>query len=127
MIFRRFLCSILMLFACMLSADLFAQEAEVYGLVRDAQNRPAFGVSVAVFGKPIGTTTDGKGKFSLKVPANQSLKIFFSFTGLQSDSVLLELSPGERKEGKCKSKQAKIYFNRKEKFGTNVESAQQNS
>ena len=98
MFFRRFLFSFLILFTFLPCADLFAQDAEVFGLVRDAQNRPAFGVSVAVFGKPIGTTTDGRGKFSLKVPANESLKIFFSFTGLQSDSVFIKLIPGERKE-----------------------------
>ncbi len=81
-----------------ISAEVHAQDAEIYGTVRDALNRPAFGVSVAVFGKPFGTSTDAKGNYSLKVPANQSLKIFFSYTGLQNDSTIIRLLPGERKE-----------------------------
>lgn len=98
MFLRRFQYKLLIPFYLLLSLDSFSQDSEVYGQVKDDQNRAAFGVSVAVFGKPIGTTTDNKGRFSMKVPANESLKIFFSFTGLQNDSAIVILNPGERRE-----------------------------
>lgn len=96
MLLRFFLSFTLLLF--IIYTEGFAQEAEVYGVVKDEFNKPAFGVSVAVFGKPYGTTTDNKGNFSLKVPANESLKIYFSFTGLMSDSVIILLKAGEKQE-----------------------------
>ncbi|MBP6335427.1 MAG: TonB-dependent receptor [Bacteroidia bacterium] len=85
-------------FLIVIATSTKAQDAQVFGTIRDVNNKPLFGVSVAVFGKPLGTTTDERGNFSLQVPSNESLKIFFSFTGLQSDSFIVKLSPGERKE-----------------------------
>jgi hypothetical protein len=67
------------------------------GTVTDSSNKALYGVSVAVFGKPYGTFTDESGNYSLQVPANEDLKIVFSFTGLKSDSVFVKLNPGEKK------------------------------
>ncbi len=96
MVLHRFLIFISIIF--LFSKQTQAQNAEIHGTIRDAMNKPLFGVSVAVFGKPFGTNTDEKGNFSLAVPANETLKIFFSFTGLQSDSINLTLAPGERRQ-----------------------------
>jgi len=96
MVFRLLIISFL--FIVLSSLESKAQQSEIYGTVRDANNRPAFGVSVSVFGKPYGTITDSKGKYSLMVPANEALKIYFSFTGMENDSALLNLKAGERIE-----------------------------
>lgn len=76
----------------------FAQTATLFGEVKDTVGKPLFGVNVSVFGKPYGTTTDESGKYSLDVPAGQPLKIIFSFTGLDRDSILLTLQENEKKE-----------------------------
>src|ERR1044071_3924624 len=76
----------------------FAQNATLFGTVKDSLNHPVYGASIAVYGKPYGTTTDESGKYSLTVPANEPLKIIFSFTGLQRDSVNLTLKPNEKRE-----------------------------
>src|SRR5438552_9282710 len=78
--------------------SLHAQKATIYGTVSDSLNHPLFGVTVAVFGRPIGTITDEAGKYSLQVPPNESLKIYFSFAGLQPDSQTIILSPGEQRQ-----------------------------
>src|SRR5438874_2463965 len=75
-----------------------AQTATVFGVVKDSLHKPLSGVSVGVYGKPIGSTTDEKGKYSLTVPANEKLKIIFSFTGLHRDSIMVELKENERRE-----------------------------
>src|SRR5438477_9428899 len=76
----------------------YSQTATVFGVVKDSLHKPLSGVSVGVYGKPIGSTTDEKGKYSLTVPANEKLKIIFSFTGLHRDSVTVELKENERRE-----------------------------
>jgi hypothetical protein len=81
-----------------LSCIASAQNATISGTVKDSLNRPVEGASVAVFGKPIGTSTDESGKYSLSVPANEPLKIIFSFTGLQRDSAQVTLKPNEKRE-----------------------------
>ena len=75
-----------------------AQQALLTGTVTDTLDKPLFGVTVAVFGKPFGTVTDEKGKYSLAIPANTPLKIVVSFTGLQTDSFVVTLAPRETKE-----------------------------
>ena len=96
MLIKRFV--FLLLIFLFVSNAGFAQKAFISGTITDSLNRPLFGVTVAVFGKPFGTTTDEAGKYTLRVPANENLKIVFSFTGLRSDSVSISLPEGERKE-----------------------------
>ncbi len=75
-----------------------SQPATISGTVLDSLRKPLFGVSVSVFGKPFATTTDDHGTYSLDIPANQNLKIVFSFTGLQGDSINVKLASGQKKE-----------------------------
>ncbi len=83
---------------CLLFTVASAQTGTVFGTVKDSLNKPLFGVGVSVFGKPYGTTTDEKGNYSLSVPANQTLKIIFSFTGLNRDSESVDLKENEKQE-----------------------------
>ena len=94
MLIKRF---VVFLFSLFLFLNGFAQKATIYGTISDSFNHPLFGASVSVFGKPIGTTTDEDGKYSLDIPVNISLKIIISFTGLSSDSIIVKLSEGERR------------------------------
>ena len=94
MLIKRF---VVFLFSLFLFLNGFAQKATIYGTISDYFNHPLFGASVSVFGKPIGTTTDEDGKYSLDIPVNISLKIIISFTGLSSDSIIVKLSEGERR------------------------------
>jgi len=87
--------SFLLLSLLFFAGKISAQTGTVSGTVRDSLNKPLFGVAVSVFGKPIGTTSDEKGNYSLTVPSGQELKIIFSFTGLSRDSVMVNLKENE--------------------------------
>ncbi|WP_201448270.1 SusC/RagA family TonB-linked outer membrane protein [Flavobacterium seoulense] len=56
------------------------QEIKVSGKVTDENNQPIPGVSVLVKGTQIGTQTDFDGKYSIKVPSNESVLVV-SFIG----------------------------------------------
>ncbi len=75
-----------------------AQKASITGIIRDNSNKPLEGASIAVFGRPYGTTADPKGNFTLAVPANELLKIVVSFTGFKADTIYLTLRTDEKKE-----------------------------
>ena len=94
MLIKRF---VVFLFSIFLFLNGFAQKATISGIISDSFNHPLFGASVSVFGKPIGTTTDEDGKYSLDVPINISLKIILSFTGLSTDSIFVKLAEGEQR------------------------------
>ena len=94
MLIKRF---VVFLFSIFLFLNGFAQKATISGIISDSFNHPLFGASVSVFGKPIGTTSDEDGKYSLDVPINISLKIILSFTGLSTDSVFVKLAEGEQR------------------------------
>lgn len=67
-----------------------AQEAvQVTGRVTDAATEePMAGVQVIVKGSNIGTTTDGSGRYSLRVPAGRE-ELTFSFLGYRSTDVVI--------------------------------------
>ena len=94
MLIKRF---VVFLFSIFLFLNGFAQKATISGIISDSFNHPLFGASVSVYGKPLGTTTDEDGKYSLDVPINISLKIILSFTGLSSGSVFVKLTEGEQR------------------------------
>jgi len=100
--------SVAIFFLCL--QQNFAQQGMITGNVRDAANKPLYGVSVAVFGRPFGTTTDEKGNYKLSVPANENLKIYFTFTGMQNDSGMIRLAPDESREINKKLKSRVVEF-----------------
>ncbi|HRH65884.1 MAG TPA: TonB-dependent receptor plug domain-containing protein [Bacteroidia bacterium] len=87
----------LLILVCLSGFESQAQQARIYGTVKDSLNKPVYGATVAVFGQPIGVTTADNGSYSLIIPANESLKIVFSYTGLRADTVLVKLNPGEER------------------------------
>lgn len=72
------------LIACilLLSHALFAQQtATVYGNVADEKNRPLPNAGVLVMDSNNGTYTDNKGNYSLKVRANDTIIVRYTFVG----------------------------------------------
>jgi len=53
-------------------------------------------VNLAIKGMNAGTTTGKDGRFVLTVPAGKDLVILFSFVGYETDSVAINLKPGEQ-------------------------------
>ena len=87
------------LFLIFASAELHAQSfATLTGTVKDPLGNPLFGASIGILGKPIGTTTNDNGDFTIKVPANENLRVIISFTGHKQDTFNIRLAPGEKKE-----------------------------
>ena len=86
------------------SNSLFAQSNLVFGTVTDKDNAPMEYVSVSLLNnaKPIGTTTDKHGKYSLKIPKNGQVTIRFSFTGCESQDFTFTTNGTTKQEINCK-------------------------
>ncbi len=80
---KRFL---LLLFTLLCSITIFSQNntAILYGKITDAKNQPLELVNIIVLNERTGTTTNNKGIFKLKVPANKSITIQYSILGFQT-------------------------------------------
>ncbi len=63
-------------------------EKNISGIVTDAAKAPLVGVSIAVKGTRLGTTTDNKGFYKLSIPDNQANPILvFSYVGYASQEI----------------------------------------
>lgn len=89
-------CLMLMILVAAVSA--MGQDATVSGTVTDPDGQVMQFVNVAVKGTPAGTTTGKNGAFELTVPAGREITLLFSFVGFNTDSLVLNLKPGERRE-----------------------------
>ncbi len=69
--------------AFLLCFSSFAQERKITGRVTDPQNEPLVGVTVSVKGKPVSTTTDVNGAFSI----NASVQDILIFTSVGFESI----------------------------------------
>ncbi len=76
---------------------LFAQDATVFGTVRDEAGQPAPGVSIGYAGSKLGTSSGDNGGFELSVPANTPITLRFVFLKDVVEQTLT-LSSGERRE-----------------------------
>lgn len=72
---------LLLIAGVLLSFDLFAQQINVKGIVKDATGEPIIGANVVVKGTTNGTITDFDGNFQLQV--NKGSILVFSFVGYQ--------------------------------------------
>ncbi len=82
---------LLMLLAASFSL-ISAQVAVVKGVVTDESGMPAPGVTVTLKGLTVGTVTDVKGQYSLKLPADANT-IVFSFVGYTTQEIKLAGKP----------------------------------
>ena len=78
---------ILILVVCILSGSALSQNGKISGTVRDDKGEPLTGASV-IYKKDvtIGAVTDGKGNYTLEVPAGDALLIC-RFTGMITDTL----------------------------------------
>ncbi len=51
------------------SANLFAQNSVVRGVIRNSQKQPIEGVNIQIDGTSVGTTSDAKGEYLIEVPS----------------------------------------------------------
>ncbi|WP_316828522.1 TonB-dependent receptor [Pedobacter miscanthi] len=72
-----------------ISFNVLAQDVIVKGVVTDEKKLPVPGVSISVSNLPgLGAITDGDGKYSIKMPAYQTL--VFSYVGYEKKEVLVK-------------------------------------
>ncbi|MCD6367232.1 MAG: carboxypeptidase-like regulatory domain-containing protein [Bacteroidales bacterium] len=76
----------LFLFSLLYSITIFSQNstAILYGRITDAKNQPLELVNIIVLNERTGTTTNNKGLFKLKVPANKNITVQYSILGFQT-------------------------------------------
>jgi len=76
---------------------IFAQDSTtISGIIRDDQKQPLPGATVVVKGTTIGTTTDAKGSFTLRVPKDAKA-IVVSYVGYDNKEYPVSASGGEMK------------------------------
>jgi outer membrane receptor protein involved in Fe transport len=77
---------------------LSAQTAKVVGKVTDEENNPLFGVAV-IYRQDvtIGAHSDENGNYLLEVPSGKAI-IVFRYTGMQTDTISVELADGDLKK-----------------------------
>jgi len=83
----------------------FSQQGTVAGYVIDEESLPVEFVNLALKGTTRGTSTDERGYFELTVPAGKPVVILYSFVGYEKDSLVVNLSAGERKDVEVTLKQ----------------------
>lgn len=64
------------------SGSVWAQTARIKGVILNEENQPLEGVSITA--DALGTVSNVNGFYSLKVPANQKIKVVFSFIGYKT-------------------------------------------
>ncbi len=72
--------------------------AWVSGKAIDENENPLSNVSVVILGKTSGLTTNDSGSFRIKVPANKSFALVFSYTGYNEVQKNFYLSDGEEEK-----------------------------
>jgi hypothetical protein len=98
LIFSKFAKFYLLLMLCTLSMGAMPQnnqQATVQGTVTTEKGKALELVNVSIFGLPGGTATDKDGKYTLRVPANEKLRLVFSFIGFETIVKELRLAPDE--------------------------------
>jgi hypothetical protein len=81
------------------AGEIYAQQAHIYGTVKDSTGQPLQLVFIGIEGLPgLPTFTDSLGKYKFEVPVDKDVEVIFSHTGFVSHGVKLNLKNGENKE-----------------------------
>lgn len=79
------------------SLGAYAQEtATISGTLKNEHGEALENANIAIIGVAGGTKTDRKGKFSFKIPANQSVKLGITYIGFTTIIKLFNLKPNEK-------------------------------
>ena len=82
----------------LIATSVKAQDASVYGSVRDEAGQPLELVNIGVDGLPGGTVTDKYGFFEISFPAGKEHTLLVSFVGFEKEKLKLLLAPGESRQ-----------------------------
>ncbi len=74
----------------------FAQTAVVYGTITDERGKPIELAHIAMAGTPGGVTSSESGEYEIRVPAQKSITLLFSFIGYKQSNQSLSLEPDQR-------------------------------
>lgn len=85
-------------FMIFLSTSLFAQKTSLSGRVTDAEGNALQAVSISIPGYPKGAITSQSGSFELKMPADTSVFVYFSYIGYYTEKVPMFLKDGDQRK-----------------------------
>lgn len=96
--------SLIMIFLLLANLAAVAQTVKLNGMIVDTNNQPVEAVNVAVIVLPdsafvAGSTTDSKGKFSMKVSTGADLLVKVSFIGYTSEQIEIKNPQGSVQMG----------------------------
>ncbi len=80
------------------SNNAYCQEGIIKGFVSDSLKKPIEACNVSIEGEPIGTITDSRGRYTLKVIPYKDITVVYSFLGFAPQKYKIKLTPGETKE-----------------------------
>ncbi len=95
---NRFLLILLCIFFVATLQCFAQQEGTVFGKMIDADQHPIINVNIKILGNPGGTNTNTEGFFQLNVPSGNKITLLISHISYETDSLEIQLKPGERKE-----------------------------
>jgi len=93
---RTALTMLLLLFT--ISAFSQTRSAIVTGRIVDENDKPISKVSIVILGRSTGTSSNDSGSFSIKVPANKSFALIFTYTGYNEVQKNFYMSDGEEEK-----------------------------
>ena len=93
---RIALTMLLLLFT--ISAFSQTRSAIVTGRIVDENDKPISKVSIVILGRSTGTSSNDSGSFSIKVPANRSFALIFTYTGYNEVQKNFYMSDGEEEK-----------------------------
>ena len=84
---------------CIIQLHALSQATgRIYGHIIGPSGQPVFPASIAIPGTSFGTVTDEQGRFDLRVPSDQDLRLLISYLGYVQLQVEVRLAPGEEYE-----------------------------
>jgi hypothetical protein len=95
---KPFISTLLLLLLPCLIASAQKKSAYITGRVLDDNEQPLAKVSVSVLGRSGGTLTNDSGNFRIKVPAERTLALVFTYTGYASQQKTFYLSENEEEQ-----------------------------
>ncbi|KAA3438871.1 TonB-dependent receptor plug domain-containing protein [Rufibacter hautae] len=81
----------------LLGLPVMAQQAFLQGIVQDTVQKPLIGATVSLEGKSISTSSDARGRFSLKLEPNTRYWLVVSYIGYKTNRQEIQVLPQERR------------------------------
>jgi len=73
------------------------EKALVVGIISDSLDRPIELANITIDGTNIGTSSDENGRYKIKVPSNQNIKVLFTCIGYKSKLIDTRVDDNEKK------------------------------